>query len=346
MITHAHRQTRFYAFAPSEVLLSVVMSLCTTVNAQDLTRGIEVCDNVGTMVQPAPSRYLPDQKRLEFPLVFAPGLGWYRLTLQEAGGASFEFEIKELSPTCQKQSAPAAYFPQAQVLFAPAVEVADSTGKVSKFDLQMVLQPNTGRLLPSQVDAGTETSAVYLPVASAKTSADNQVNPSKALTLPIVRAGAASTIEAVQLDHALGFYPAGFIVPLTRIRGTRIGNVEAGCNARHLHGGPAFFDNVGPYQDPNPSGCGYGRIVVVQADTIDPGVINASVPVGTDYCGPDITAVFFERLKLMSSRLAALPDSERGVFDGTLFLARNGTNMDFVTGSLKDPVANTVCLKK
>ena len=80
--------------------------------------------------------------------------------------------------------------------------------------------------------------------------------------------------------------------------------------------------------------------------TIDPGVINASVPVGTDYCGPDITAVFFERLKLMSSRLAALPDSERGVFDGTLFLARNGTNMDFVTGSLKDPVANTVCLKK
>lgn len=154
---------------------------------------------------------------------------------------------------------------------------------------------------------------------------------------------AAATVEAVQLDAAIGLYPAGSIVPLTRIRGTRIGNPETGCAFRHLHGGPSYFDNAGPYADPNPSGCGYGKVMSVPVESVDYGIINTNVPAGTDYCGPDITSVFFARLKLMATRLAALPDSERGLFDGTVFLARNGVNMDFVTGSLRDPTGNPVC---
>lgn len=166
-------------------------------------------------------------------------------------------------------------------------------------------------------------------------------------TLMIVSA-AAVAVDAVQLDAAVGLYPAGSIVPLTRIRGTRIrgtriGNPESGCAFRHLHGSPAYFDSVGPYSDPSPTACGYGKVVSVPADTIDYGVINASVPTGTDFCGPDITSVFFSRLKIMATRLAALPDSERGMFDGTVFLARNGVNMDFVTGSLRDPTGSPVC---
>ncbi len=324
-------------------ILAVCLTTGSVAHAADLTTGIDVCDNVGVTAKAGPSRYLPDQKILEFPLVFAPGIGWYRMVLQEAAGTNFEFEIKELGPTCEKQVSPASIFPQAQTLFAPAVEVTDASGVVSKFDLQLVLQSSSGRLVPSQVVSSGVASSVYLPVVSAAPAADNPVNAIDVLKSRVARQVAASTIEAVQLDKAVGLYPAGFIVPLTRIRGTRIGNVEAGCNSRHLHGGPAFFDNAGPYSDPNPNGCGYGKIVVVQADTIDPGVINASVPAGTDYCGPDITSVFFARLKLMAARLAALPDSERGVFDGTLFLARNGVSMDFVTGSLKDPAANAVC---
>ncbi len=292
--------------------------------ALDLTEGIAVCDNVGVSSNSVPSRYVAASGTLELPLVFAPGLGWYRIALQVAPGTNFGFQITQLEPSCQKQAAPAAYFPLTRTLLVPSLEITDADGLVSRYDLLLALQSDTGQFVPSEIRPAEAVGAV------AAIQAPRQ-------------AAAPAMVEAVLLDQAVGLYPAGSIVPLTRIAGTHIGNVDAGCNARHLHGSPATFDGAGPYTDPQPSACGFGKLVSVQADSIDPGVINASVPSGTDYCGSNITSAFFARLKLMAARLAALPDSERGVFDGTVFLARNGTNMDFVTGILKDPVGNPVC---
>ena len=291
--------------------------------ATDLTVGLERCDSSMIVTTPSTSRYLVDSQTLDLPMIFVPGAGWYRASLQVAPGSNYGFALKELATSCQQQTEPAAYIPSTQTLLVPSLEVASSTGQVSKFDLKLRLQPDTGHFVP--IDLWETGSDSTVPISQSKPRA------------------AAATVEAVQLDVAVGLYPAGSIVPLTRIRGTRIGNPESGCDSRHLHGGPAYFDNVGPYSDPNPSGCGYGKVVSVQSDTIDYGVINASVPTGTDYCGPDITSVFFSRLKLMATRLTALPDSERGMFDGTVFLARNGVNMDFVTGGLRDPTGSPVC---
>jgi hypothetical protein len=105
------RTAMLLLFAQLAGLVLVSLALCAKADAQDLTAGIGICDNVGTTGQLSPSRYLPEQKRLEFPLVFAPGLGWYRMVLQEATGTQFEFEIKELSTTGHKQASPAAYLP-------------------------------------------------------------------------------------------------------------------------------------------------------------------------------------------------------------------------------------------
>ena len=106
--------------------------------------------------------------------------------------------------------------------------------------------------------------------------------------------------------------------------------------------GSITIDGSGPYTDPHPGNCGFGAIVATDPEA-PTSVVAGSVPAGTEYCGPDVTDIFFDRMRVMVQRLAALPDSEKGLFDGTLFLARNGTNMDFEVGAVRDPQGNAVC---
>ncbi len=76
--------------------------------------------------------------------------------------------------------------------------------------------------------------------------------------------------EAVRLDQPLSSTPAGTAVCLNRIVGGYLVEQHAGgCDgARHLHADVGGIGLVvggtveGPFPDPNPSGCGYGRIVV------------------------------------------------------------------------------------
>ena len=46
------------------------------------------------------------------------------------------------------------------------------------------------------------------------------------------------------------------------------------------------------------------------------------------YCGPDMSAAYVEALKRAHDRIAALPDSEKGAWDGAWFLSRNAGSMD------------------
>lgn len=292
--------------------------------AESLTTGIDRCDNGGLAVTAATARYLPASGRLELPLVFVPNVGWYRAALQTvAGSAELRFSLVDLVPSCDRQDSPAAYFPSLATLLVPNVEVSDAAGQVTRFDAQLRYLPESGLFAPTQL---WET--------------DSASSPATFASLP---GSFAAMVSALRLASATGPHTAGTDLALTRIEGGRVSNPDTGCTSTHLHGGPIYIDNAGPYSDPDPSGCGFGHIVSVEESSLDPGVVNATVPAGTDYCGPDITTVFFARLKVMATRLQALPDSERGVFDGTLFLARNGANMDFVTGGLKDSQSNPVC---
>lgn len=291
---------------------------------QSLTAGIDVCDNKGVAVSATPSRYLPATGRLELPLVFAPGAGWYRAALQVVPGSEFRFSLVELVPSCDRQGSPAAYFPGLGTLLIPNVEVSNAAGQVTRYDAQLRYLPESGLFAPTEI-----------------WEADSTSSPATFASL----GSFAANVSALRLANATGLHAAGTNIALTRITGGQVGNHQSGCNGAHLHGSgePIFIDNAGPYFDPDPNGCGFGQIVEVDENSLDPGMVNVTVPAGTDYCGPDITAIFFARMKVMASRLKSLPDSERGVFDGTLFLARNGTNMDFVTGSLRDTQGSPVC---
>jgi len=300
-----------------------------TADAQSLTTGLDQCKNkVGTSTS-TPSRYDPSSGRLEIPLVFVPGNGWYRVVLQQATANVLEFSLAEFTESCVRHSAPAAYFPRYSSVFVPGVELVDGTTAPATFDVQLSYQPNTGTFVPSVIWTGeTEDRAAVAPAEFM------QRRP---------YGGFAALVDAVQLGAPLGTFPAGAVIALSRISGGRIGNAEAGCSGRHLHGSAISIDGVGAYGDPASSGCGYGLIISADDSLLGSGTINVPVPSGTQYCGPDITSVFFSRLKIMHQRLQALPGSERGLYDGTSFVARNGTNMDFVTGSLRDLQNNAVC---
>ncbi len=73
--------------------------------------------------------------------------------------------------------------------------------------------------------------------------------------------------RAVLLDHNLSVggevkYAIGTHVPLARITGGHIQGTDTGCTSEHLHGAIAIDGHT--FTDPAGSGCGHGKIVVVQ----------------------------------------------------------------------------------
>lgn len=75
--------------------------------------------------------------------------------------------------------------------------------------------------------------------------------------------------RAVRLDHTLSDdYQAGDEITLDRIEGGRVVGPEEGiCESDHLHdeGDEGIhIDGDGPFEDPDPDGCGYGEIVKIQ----------------------------------------------------------------------------------
>lgn len=72
----------------------------------------------------------------------------------------------------------------------------------------------------------------------------------------------------MQLDFPFGTHAVGERIALRRITGGRVAPPEVGCNAEHYHGSGVIIDRgmpneQGPGDDPNPPGCGYGRIVQI-----------------------------------------------------------------------------------
>ena len=80
-----------------------------------------------------------------------------------------------------------------------------------------------------------------------------------------------ATTPVVILDHDLhtstASYFAGDCVELSRIENGVVAGVEPGCSAIHLHAASPmgiFIDADGPFPDPAPPNCGYGRVYNAQ----------------------------------------------------------------------------------
>jgi hypothetical protein len=60
-------------------------------------------------------------------------------------------------------------------------------------------------------------------------------------------------------------FPAGAIVPIKQLTGYRVYGPDTGCTQEHLHAaGPGiFFQGQGPFEDENPTGCGYGHTLTL-----------------------------------------------------------------------------------
>lgn len=291
------------------------------------TAGIDRCDNA--RIVPLRARkpsYRIATGEVELPLVFAPGLGWFRTRLDPAGAG--QFTLRDAEPTCEDHPQPATYVARLGEVRIPDIEAVDERGAVlANYDATLMLDPARGvftvtRLGPAQVRSTLRTSTVDSAPGRRRALADAQVQGVELAAPPIP-------------------YESGERLPLSRISGGRIGGPEAGCAQNHLHG-TIMIDGTGPHADPNPGGCGHGVIVLVDPD-VATAIVNVPVAESLRNCGPDITSAFFGRLRAMSTRLAALSDAEKGTFDGTMFLARNGANIDFEVNAIRNPASSKVC---
>lgn len=96
---------------------------------------------------------------------------------------------------------------------------------------------------------------------------------SKGRPLPNGQVGTLVPEEAVLLDQPLldpqtgtTVFPPGAAIELRRITGGIRAQPESGCLFLHLHGfgvGIIVDGTSGPFPDPNPPGCGYGKIITV-----------------------------------------------------------------------------------
>lgn len=124
--------------------------------------------------------------------------------------------------------------------------------------------PMPGDVLPpSTIPVSTTSSSTPRPDATVTTTSTPSSSTTTTTTGPLG--------QAVRLDHPLGpNRPAGSIICLNRlVGGYQVEGHRAGCDGLHLHSIPEIGLVVlvgdrqeGPYLDPNPTGCGYGRIVL------------------------------------------------------------------------------------
>lgn len=313
-----HRSPRF-AWVAAVALAALSFGSAAQV-PNPFTVGIDACDNAGSIpASPRLASYNVISGAIDLPLVFVPGVGWFRVSLDPAESAG-SFRLRDIATTCEAHPSPATYLIDRLELYLPEIEAVDQNGSLGKYDATLTYDPATGLFIASRI---WDFQATAPPETSGQLAA------------------AETSVPAVQLADTTGPYAAGDRIPLSRIQGGRIGAPESGCSQNHLHG-TITIDGSGPYPDPNPTGCGFG-IIVATDPTAPTSVVTTPVPAGTEYCGPDITSIFFARLRIMAQRLAALPSSQKGVFDGTLFLARNGGNMDFEVAAIRDPNNNAVC---
>lgn len=81
----------------------------------------------------------------------------------------------------------------------------------------------------------------------------------------------------------------------------------------------------GVEEDPDIAGAGTSIAI-----SNDPAPANAAPreTAAPCYCGPDMTAAYIEAIKRVHDRIDALPDSEKGAWDGVWFLDKNGGSLD------------------
>lgn len=68
--------------------------------------------------------------------------------------------------------------------------------------------------------------------------------------------------QAVTLAQSIPGFKEGSQIALDRISGGFVGDPDVGCDCQHLHGS-ILIDDLGPFPDPDPTGCGFGCISTI-----------------------------------------------------------------------------------
>jgi hypothetical protein len=84
----------------------------------------------------------------------------------------------------------------------------------------------------------------------------------------------------------------GNILGLNRFSAAAIDGPDAGCSTQHLVDGTqfqtgVFFDELGPFFDPDPTGCSFGQVVEFNGH-----IVGGGVPFGASFVGGAFSAVF------------------------------------------------------
>jgi hypothetical protein len=115
---------------------------------------------------------------------------------------------------------------------------------------------------PMEMSFELDLGGATAPILLADTLTIEVVAPQGGTVVALVLA-ADLTVEGL-------VYPAGIAISLTSITGGTPSGPDAGCSGDHLHGPSITIDGLGPIPDPDPTGCGYGRIVDYPEELLDP----------------------------------------------------------------------------
>lgn len=117
------------------------------------------------------------------------------------------------------------------------------------------------------------------------------------------------------------------------------------CPVPHYHGNKTATDGCELIDDDMETCCGVALAEDVTfyvgyefegdnpSDTPPPSVYGEDI---VGYCGPDITLQLSEAAARLHNRIDQLPEDEKGMVGGTMFLDKNGNNIDFKVSKKKD----------
>ncbi|MBI3089025.1 MAG: hypothetical protein HYY96_00020 [Candidatus Tectomicrobia bacterium] len=321
--------------------------------------------------------------QLELPVVYIPDAGSFRVTLRLPDPALPEFELENAIPTCDVHPDPATFSLASGELRIPMVTVGGEAFEVRLdfmpgagpvlFQLQEVW-PEVGVALDCLVGAAScaeggpvppdaERSfsvmvfgigAQYFPVAQFRLA-----GPDRCPESHYHITGFAVSVDQGQLADPdptrCGFGTVSSLVPMQlTISGTQVQAWEEttglSLGAQETGTGTGTETGVGGTSVSN-GGTSVSNGGTVSGgddgddprDTPPPTLFGEEIDPQASYCGPDINNVLLQALRRIKQRVANLPASEIGWYDGTGFLERNGVNIDFQVRPKRNANDESIC---
>jgi hypothetical protein len=199
-----------------------------------------------------------------------------RVQLQVNGGLGIDVQFfREPLPTLFARKVPGSCIPTPTFTFTPTSGGPGTRVTITGENLGGTNAIVTFNGVQATVEPGATDTTLHVIVPAGATDGpitvtNNCADP--ALGCPATKTSTTTFVTtelAVQLAHVFGTHAVGETIALRRITGGHVANPDTGCNFQHYHGFGIIIDQGTPVQqggsqeDPDPNGCGYGRIVQI-----------------------------------------------------------------------------------